>query len=76
MDVSTAHMTVYGLVKTSDKSVQEIADCIGKTRQMLHLALTTDKYPLILVEVLECLGYKARLRQEIIAEIPKGEVSK
>lgn len=73
LDLSTAYLTVHGLVKTSDFSMKEVADCIGKTRQMLHLALSSDKYPKILMDVLHCLGYDSKIVIETKIKPPKGE---
>ena len=65
ISLNTAHHTVHGLVKASKFTMQEIADCIGKTRPTLRLILTTPDYPLELVEVLECLGYKVEMNMDV-----------
>lgn len=67
LDWETAYMTVHGLVKSSGLTMNEVAKCIGKTRQTLLLVLTTPNYPLLLIKVLECLGYKAKI--QIVTEI-------
>ena len=62
LDWDTAYMTVHGLVKGSGLTMDEVAKCVGRTRQTLLQVLTTDRYPRELVRVLECLGYKARIK--------------
>lgn len=73
LDLETAYLTVHGLVKGSDFTMQEVADCIKKTRQTLHVALSSSKYPFMLIEVLECLGYDASLVIKTEKRSPKGE---
>jgi len=75
LDRKDAYKTVARLVDESGLTKKEIAKCIGKTYRMLHLALTCDLYPGILIDVLECLGYRAWKVEYIDTEIktPKGE---
>lgn len=72
LDRSDAYLKVAELVDESGISRKDLADCIGKTYRMLHLALSCDKYPGILVDVLECLGYDAWKVEQIGTKIPKG----
>lgn len=65
LEIGIAHEEVHKLVKDSGFSKPKIAECIGATRQMLHLALTTDKYPFILIRVLKCLGYKTAMKLDL-----------
>ena len=75
MDIETTRNQVRKLIEESGLKQAKICECIGKTRATLHLALTTDKYPQILVAVLECLGYEAEVQTRIVTKIktPKGE---
>ena len=65
LDREDAYLAVSKLVDESGLSRKDVAECIGKTYRMLHLALSCDKYPGILVDVLKCLGYEAELVQYI-----------
>ncbi len=73
LDAYKAYKQVAKLVDESGVPKKRIAECIGKTDRMLHLALTTSQYPLILMEVLECLGYDVENIMRLTIKTPKGE---
>jgi len=75
MDITLAQKTIRRLIKESGLKQAKICECINRTRATLHLALTTEDYPQILVAVLQCLGYEAEKKVLIETKIktPKGE---
>ena len=71
LDWGIATYTVFGLVKSSGKSMEEVATCAGTTRQTLYRMFDSGSRPLMMVRILECLGYEAKIVIE--TKIPKGE---
>ena len=59
LSIEEAGAEALRLIEESEFSKPIVASCIGKTRQMMHLALTSITYPKIIVDVLACLGYEA-----------------
>ena len=59
LSIEEAGLAALKLIEESEFSKPMVAKCVGKTRQMMHLALTSVTYPKIIVDVLACLGYEA-----------------